>query len=165
MSKMPKNFRAGTRKVKVQWDQYEFQQRAKKFIKQVPDEFYDILVQTAPEFSNAASKYTPPCIGRQSIQKKYFERPVLVLARLINGGYANQKATSQDKAALKSGKLYKVLNTKAGAKKGQAFAYCKTKQEIKRAKKIENRGLSRVMWRKRFTVYWFIYTCTNTTFN
>lgn len=77
-------------------------------------------------------------------------------------GYAKQTATEADKAALKAGKIYKVLNTKAGAKKGQAFAYCKTKQEVKRAKKIETRGLSRVMWRKRFTCYWFLYSQHNT---
>lgn len=63
-------------------------------------------------------------------------------------GYAKQTANADDKAAFKAGKIYKVLNTKAGAKAGQAFAYCKTKQEVKRAKKIETRGLSRVMWGK-----------------
>ena len=78
-------------------------------------------------------------------------------------GYAKQKATEADKVALKQGKIYKVLNTKAGAKPGQAFAYCKTKQEVKRAKKIETRGLSRVMWRERFTFNRFIYTEHDTT--
>ena len=73
-------------------------------------------------------------------------------------GYAKFKATDDDKAAFKQGKVYKVVNTKAGAKPGQTFAYCKTKQEVKRAKKIETRGLSRVMWRKRFTCYWFLYS-------
>lgn len=162
---MAKGIRSGNKSIKVNWDQTQFEKKAEKYIKEIPDELKNILVQTAPEFSKAASKYTPPNIGRQSIQKKYFERPVLVLARLINGGYAKQKATEQDKAALKAGKLYKVLYTKAGAKKGQAFAYCKTKAEIKRARKIETRGLSRVMWRKGFTSYWFIYSSTNTTIN
>lgn len=162
---MAKGIRSGNKSIKVNWDQTQFEKKAEKYIKEIPDELKNILVQTAPEFSKAASKYTPPNIGRQSIQKKYFERPVLVLARLINGGYAKQKATEQDKEALKAGKLYKVLYTKAGAKKGQAFAYCKTKAEIKRARKIETRGLSRVMWRKRFTSYWFIYSSTNTTIN
>jgi hypothetical protein len=33
-------------------------------------------------------------------------------------GYAKFKANADDKAALKAGKIYKVLNTKAGAQPG-----------------------------------------------
>lgn len=44
--------------------------------------------------------------------------------------------------------LFKVLNTKAGVHRGTAFAYAKKKSELKRLKKIETRGLSRVMWGK-----------------
>ena len=49
---------------------------------------------------------------------------------------------------LRKGFLYKVVNTKAGVKKGTAFAYCKKLSQTKKFAKITTRGLSRVMWGK-----------------
>ena len=81
----PRGIRSGNKTVKVDWDQSEFEKKAEQFLKEVPEAMKEILIETAPEFSKAAAKYTPPSMGKGSIQKKYFERPVLVLARLING--------------------------------------------------------------------------------
>lgn len=44
--------------------------------------------------------------------------------------------------------IYKVLNTRSGAKKDDAYAYCKRKGELKKLIKISTRGLARVMWGK-----------------
>lgn len=119
--KTPRRIRSGNKKVSFDWDQSEFQKNADKLIKQIPEQIQNILIEVAPDFSNAAAKYTPPNIGRQSIQKKYYERTVLVLARLIHGGYKTHKATEEDKNAFKNGKIYKVLNTKAGSKKRRSI--------------------------------------------
>lgn len=89
----PRAIKSGNKTVRVDWDQTEFEKKAEKFLKEVPEAMQEILIETASEFSKAAAKYTPPCMGKNSIQKKYFERPVLVLARLINGRIC--KANSQ----------------------------------------------------------------------
>ena len=44
--------------------------------------------------------------------------------------------------------VYKVLNTKSGVKKGEPYAYCKTKGQAKKLAKIRTRGLARIMWGK-----------------
>lgn len=81
----PRGIKSGNKNIRLDWDQQEFEKKAEQFLKEVPEALQEILVETAPEFSKAAAKYTPPSMGKGSIQKKYFERPVLVLARLING--------------------------------------------------------------------------------
>ena len=59
--------------------------------------------------------------------------------------------TKEDAEQLRKYKMkFKVLNTKKGTPKGTAFAYTKTIGQAKKAAKIANRGLSRVMWRKKF---------------
>lgn len=59
--------------------------------------------------------------------------------------------TKEDAEQLRKHKMkFKVLNTKKGVAKGTAFAYTKTVSQAKKASKIANRGLSRVMWRKKF---------------
>jgi hypothetical protein len=115
-------------------------------LQEVPDKLKDILIKCAPEFSKAAAKYTPPSMGKNSIEKKYYSRPYIVLIRLIRGGYKGMKATDEDVRQFKAGMIYKVLNTKSGVPKGTALAYCKRKSDLRRLTKIETRGLSRVMW-------------------
>ena len=83
---------SGNKTVGLAWDQSEFEKKAEQFLKEVPDAMQQIFIETAPEFSKAAAKYTPPSMGKGSIQKKYFERPVLVLARLINGRVCKTKS-------------------------------------------------------------------------
>jgi hypothetical protein len=36
-------------------------------LKEVPEAMKDILIETAPVFSKAAAKYTPPSMGKNSI--------------------------------------------------------------------------------------------------
>lgn len=77
--------KSGTRRIKVDWDQTEFEKNAEKFINDIPAEISDILVDCAPLFSNAAARYTPPSMGKNSIEKKYYERKVYLLPKLIRG--------------------------------------------------------------------------------
>lgn len=146
---IPKGLKTNSsKKVRMDWNTEEFEKRAKKLIDDIPENLEDILVESAPDFVKGAFKWTPPSMGKNTIDKKYFTRPILILIRLIRGGYYNDKPTDEDIRQFKAGMVYKVLNTKAGVPKGTAYAYCKTKGAAKKAAKIETRGLSRVMWGK-----------------
>jgi hypothetical protein len=151
----PRGMKNGSsRSIKFDWDQSEFEQNVKKLLAEIPEKVEDILIKTAPEFSKAAAKYTPPNMGKNSIDKKYYTRPVFALLSLIKGYYKGQKATPEDIKAFRSGMKYKILDTKAGVTKGKAYAYCKNKGEIKKLAQISTRGISRIMWRKRIRHYW-----------
>lgn len=98
-------------------------------------------------FCQTAAKYTPPNIGRTVIEQKYYTRPIQGLIKLARGGYPRSTFTAQDREALRSGYVFKVLNTKYRAhKRGEAFAYTKGINEAKRLAKIQNRGLARYTW-------------------
>jgi len=49
-----------TRTIKFDWDMSEFQQKVDELLKEIPEQIEDILIKSAPEFSKAAAKYTPP---------------------------------------------------------------------------------------------------------
>lgn len=137
-----------TRSVKFDWDTSEFEKNLKEYIEEVKANTKNILIRNAHKFAEAAAKYTPPSLGRNSIDKTKYFRPILVLARLINGGYRDYKPTVEDKAQFRKKMVYKVLNTKKGVKKGEAYAYCKTIGQAKKLSKIKTRGLARIMWGK-----------------
>lgn len=133
-------------KVKFSYDLTDFEQKANAAAKEIREESLDTVKYCTNVFANAAAKYTPPSIGKSSIEKKYYERPYLVLIRLIRGGYGRHRATEEDVEQFKNGMVYKVLDTRNGHTK--TFAYCKTKGQLKQLRRIANRGLSRVMWGK-----------------
>lgn len=133
-------------KVKFDYDLSDFEQKAKKAAEEIREDTLETVKYCANVFSNAAAKYTPPCIGKSSIEKKYYERPYLVLIRLIRGGYAGKTATEEDREQFRNGMVYKVLDTRG--RKPTTYAYCKTKGQLKQLRRIANRGLSRVMWGK-----------------
>lgn len=129
----------------------EFEANAKKVIADIQSETKDILIRVSTDFADGAAKATPPSIGKASIEKKYWTRPILVLGLLIRNKYPNYKPVKEDYDQYRKKMKYKVLYTKSGIKKGTAFAYTKTKAQAKKAAKIETRGLSRVMWGKNLT--------------
>lgn len=133
-------------KVKFSYDMSDFEQKANQAAKDIKDDTVETVKYCANVFSNAAAKYTPPSIGKNSIEKKYYERPFLVLIRLIRGGYAGKTASEEDREQYKNGMVYKVLDTRKG--KSDTFAYCRTKGQLRQLRRIANRGLSRVMWGK-----------------
>ena len=137
-------------KCKFDYDLKDFVAKANKVIKDTQEESVDIIKQCATAFANGAQKFSPPCIGKNSIEKKYYQRPFLVLIRLIRGGYAGMTANQEDIQQFRNGMIYKVLDTKSPLKykSNVAFGYCKTKGQLKKMCKIENRGLGRVMWGK-----------------
>ncbi len=133
-------------KVKFNYDTSDFEQKAKEAAKEIREDTLETVKYCAKVFANAAAKYTPPSIGKSSIEKKYYERPYLVLIRLLRGGYGKYKATEEDREQFNNGMVYKVLDTRKG--RSTTFAYCKTKGQLKQLRRIANRGLSRVMWGK-----------------
>ena len=134
--------------VKFDYDMSEFEKNAKGVLKDIKIESKDILIRVATDFADGAAKATPPSIGKASIEKKYWTRPILSLALLVRNKYPKHKATPEDYVQFRKKMKYKVLYTKSGVKKGTAFAYTKTKAQARKAAKIETRGLSRVMWGK-----------------
>ena len=140
-----------SKSVKFDYDMSEFEKNAEKVIADIQSETKDILIRVSTDFADGAAKATPPSIGKASIEKKYWTRPILVLGLLIRNKYPNYKPVKEDYDQYRKKMKYKVLYTKSGIKKGTAFAYTKTKAQAKKAAKIENRGLSRVMWGKGLT--------------
>lgn len=135
--------------IKFDYDIEEFKANIQRLIEQIKGNTKEILIEASSEFAKQASKYTPPCIGKNSIEKKYYTRPILHLKTLITGGYSNFKATAEDLEQFRHNKMkYKVVNTKKGAEKDAAYGYCKTKSEAKKMAKISNRGLARILWGK-----------------
>lgn len=140
-----------SKSVRFDYDMSEFEANAKKVIADIQSETKDILIRVSTDFADGAAKATPPSIGKASIEKKYWTRPILVLGLLIRNKYPNYKPVKEDYDQYRKKMKYKVLYTKSGIKKGTAFAYTKTKAQAKKAAKIETRGLSRVMWGKNLT--------------
>ena len=136
------------KKIGFQYDLKQFEKNVNRFIDETLEQTEDIVKDMAPIFSTTAAKYTPPNIGKATIDKKYYTRPIFNLIDLAKGKYENQRCTAQDYKQLRAGMKFKVLNTKKGVKKGVAFAYCKKISQAKKLAKIKNRGLSRVMWGK-----------------
>lgn len=146
---MTKSLKNNTsRKIKFDYDLSDFEKNVQRFIDDVQNETVDILRKVTPDFVSQAAKYTPPNIGKNSIEKKYYTRPILVLSKLIAGEYNGITPSNIDIGQYKKKMKFKVLYTKSGVKKGTAFAYCKTISQAKKAAKIVNRGISRVMWGK-----------------
>lgn len=103
------------------------------------------------KFSEVAAKYSPPNIGKATIDQKYYYRPIYKLEDLAKGLCRTERgrrvyATREDYAALRAGMKFKVVNTKYGTKKGTAYAYTKGINQAKRASRIQNRGLTKYSW-------------------
>lgn len=149
MANIPKGLKPNSsRSIRFDWNTEEFEKNLEELRKEIQVDTKDILIRNAPKFTEAAAKYTPPTLGKNTIEKTRYERPVLVLSRLVNGGYSDFKPTQEDINQLRKKMVYKVLYTKAGVPKGTAYAYCKTKGQAKKLSKIKTRGLARVMWGK-----------------
>lgn len=149
MAKIPKGLKNNSsRSIKFNWSTEEFEKNLEELQKEIKADTKNILIRNAPKFVEAAAKYTPPSLGKNTIDKAKYFRPILVLSRLVNGGYSQYKPTQEDIQQLRKKMVYKVLNTKSGVKKGTAYAYCKTKGQAKKLSKIRTRGLARIMWGK-----------------
>lgn len=138
-----------TKSVKFTYNMEEFEKNVNKFIDDAKVKSRQILVKITPDFVQAAMKYTPPDMGHSVIKKERYMRPILNLIKLVRGEYDGYLPTQEDAHELRYNKMkYKVLYTKQGIKKGTAFAYTKKIGQAKKAAKIANRGISRVMWGK-----------------
>ncbi len=124
-----------SRGIKFNYDLNEFEKKVNEFMTETQGKTKDILVTVAPDFSNYAAKYTPPDIGKNSIEKKFYTRPILVLSKLLAGEYPDHEPTAEDEEQIKHHMKFKVLYTKTGMKKGTAFAYTKTIAQAKKSGK------------------------------
>ncbi len=131
-------------KVNFKYDLSSFNENVKRVIADIREETGEILKKSAVVFVNAAAKQTPPDIHSYTIKKERYERAFYVLIRLVRGGYHRVHATEEDREMLKQGMVYKVVDSRTR----KAVGYCKTKQELKKLRRIETRGLSKVMWGK-----------------
>ena len=84
--------------VKFNYDMSEFEANAKKVIEEIQHETKNMLIKASTDFADGAAKATPPSIGKASIEKKYWSRPILVLGLLIRNKYPNHKPTKEDYA-------------------------------------------------------------------
>ena len=86
MAKIPKNLKNNSsRSIKFDWETKDFEKNLEELRKEIKEDTKDILIRNAPKFAESASKYTPPDIGKNTISKEKYTRPILVLARLVNG--------------------------------------------------------------------------------
>ena len=124
-------------------------QNIDKIMADVNAQSVENLKYAANVYANAAAKNTYPApLDKETIEKRFYERPWYFLPKLMKGEYG-VNPTEIDKAQYKRGMLYKILNTKGRSKKSNvAYAYCKTAGDLKRLIKIDTRGLARVMWGK-----------------
>lgn len=106
------------------------------------------LVQWSEAFVKNAAKNSPPQIGKASISREFYTRPILNLIKLARGEYNAYRFTQQDSIALKNKMIFKIINTKKGVKKNTAFGYAKTQAQAKKLAKIQTRGNLRYQWGK-----------------
>lgn len=139
-------------KIGMRYGMGDFEEKAKRLMDDISLESQDIIRRSAVVFANAAAKWTPPRRGgspSMTIPKEKYERPFVLLGALVAGGYPGLAATDIDRAQLKRGMKFKVYSTKKHQQsKAPAFAYCRTKGELKRLRRIANRGLAKAMWGK-----------------
>ena len=140
-------------KIGMRYGMGDFEEKAKRLMDDISLESQDIIRRSAVVFANAAAKWTPPRRGgspSMTIPKEKYERPFVLLSALVAGGYPGLAATDIDRAQLKRGMKFKVYSTRKSQQqsKAPAFAYCKTKGELKRLRRIANRGLAKAMWGK-----------------
>ena len=111
MVNIPKGLKTNSsRSIKFDWETKDFEKNLEELRQEIAEDTKDILIRNAPKFAEAASKYTPPDIGKNTIDKAKYERPILILSRLVNGGYYQYKPTQEDINQLRKKMVYKVLN-------------------------------------------------------
>ena len=139
-------------KVRMKYDMKDFEEKARKLMDDINLEAQDIVKKSAVVFANAAAKWTPPRSGNSpslTIPKEKYERPFVVLSALIAGQYQGLTATDIDKAQYRNGMKFKIYNTRKNKQeRAPAYAYCRTKGELKKLRRIAHRGLAKVMWGK-----------------
>lgn len=134
--------------IKMQVDDSDFQKNVKRLEEELPVQFRRIMIDAAPEFSKAAQKYTPPNLGKTSIQKRLYQRPIVFLLNLVRfGAVGKYKCTDIDIQMFRKGYKFKVVNSRNGGKT-QAVGYAKTHAQARKLAKIQTRGLLRAMWGK-----------------
>lgn len=134
--------------IKMTVDDSDFQKNVKRLQEELPEQFKKILIDSSPQFVKAAQKYTPPSLGRASIQKKFYTRPIIFLLNLVRFGRVGRfQCTPKDIQMFRKGYKYKVINTRNGGTK-KAIGYTKTQGQAKKMAKIQTRGLMRAMWGK-----------------
>ena len=139
-------------KVKLDFDTKDFEEKSKALMAEIKGESEEIVKHSAVVFANAAAKWTPPRKnGSLSlvIPNDKYMRPYAVLSILIQGGYDGLQATEIDKIQYQNGMKFKIYNTKKNkTSRAPAYAYCRTKGELKKLRRIANRGLAKAMWGK-----------------
>lgn len=146
--KPPKTFRGKKSKIKISGDGTKLIEKVQDLTRFVKNKSGQIMKEIMPDVIHIVARYTPPNIGKNTIEKRFYTRPILYLPDLVRGKIDGHKPNSDDYRQLRSGMKFKVLYTKRGMKRSQAFAYSKTMGQAKKLSKIKNRGISRIAWGK-----------------
>lgn len=134
--------------IKITVDTSSFDKNVQEFMSNDLKNLCETVLKTAGKyFAVAAARMTPPCVGSNSIKRKYYSRPVLSLKKLVKNQYTSISATPEDYIKLKQGYRFKVVNKTISRNRLGNSLYVKNLQEAKILSKIENRGLHRIMWR------------------
>lgn len=143
-----KSFRGKTSTIKLVGDASGVIKKTEEVVDITKKNTKDVSLAIMPDVVSTIARFTPPSIGKNSIQKRFYTRPILYLPQLVRGKIDGHRANAADYVQLRSGMLYKIVYTKRGVKRHQAFAYSKSINQAKKLAKIQNRGMARVMWGK-----------------
>lgn len=143
-------------KVRLKYDLDEFQSKCNELMQNIRKETVDILKKSTVVFVNAAAKATPPKRNgsfSMTIEKEKYQRPFVSLLKLIRGECGGLTANEIDRSQFAKGMKFKIFNTRntSNLSKAPAYAYCRSKGELKQLCRIKHRGLAKVMWAKSLT--------------
>lgn len=130
----------------IKTDIKTFEKNVDAAIKSTRNAMTEIIKKTAKSLLKWLAVKTPPSIGKTTLKKSQYYRPIIPLKELVSKeGYNGKHATSYDLEAWRNGFKYKIPNTKKGAKSWKVL-YAKTAAEAKKLAFIKARGISRIMW-------------------
>lgn len=96
-------------------------------------------------FLYTASKYTPPNMGKNSIDEKYYSCQIIPIGEAAKNPYMGIVLYKEDWAMYKQGYDFKVIYNKWREPK-KVLGYAKGIRNAKKLARIKNRGLAKYSW-------------------
>lgn len=125
----------------VKLDMTKFKAAYNKYMKEVDADKEKILYGAAKQFSQYASLYAPPNLGKKTLDEKYYKRKLFYLPTEIKNN--ENRSKQKDLEMLKQGFLFKILKKIPLSKKFDVLYFKKKTGKVKKLLKIANRGLLR----------------------
>ena len=136
--------------IKLKFDTEDLDKKIEQVVERTREHAIETLRHSAKVFANAAAKHTMPNKGYLTIPKAKYNRPYVNLRALVAGKIQGLRATEIDLGQLKNGMMFKIFNTRktSNLRRAPVYKYCRSKEELVTLRRIENRGLAKVMWGK-----------------